>query len=101
MSLETPESDLSELLGPALASALTKKGYTNLTPVQQSVLDPKLRGSDLRISSQTGSGKTLAIGFALRDEVTVERTAGAKVSPPRALIIVPTRELAKQVHEEL
>jgi ATP-dependent RNA helicase DeaD len=101
MSLETPESDLSELLGPALASALTKKGYTNLTPVQQSVLDPKLRGSDLRISSQTGSGKTLAIGFALRDEVTAELTAGAKASAPRALIIVPTRELAKQVHEEL
>ena len=65
----TPAPDLTELLGPELASALAKKGYTTLTPVQLSVLDPAGEGRDLRISSQTGSGKTLAIGFALRNAV--------------------------------
>ncbi len=97
----TPVPDLTELLGPELASALAKKGYTTLTPVQQSVLDPALEGRDLRISSQTGSGKTLAIGFALRSAVAGETVKPAHVARPRALVIVPTRELAKQVHDEL
>ncbi len=97
----TPVPDLIELLGPELASALAKKGYTTLTPVQQSVLDPALEGRDLRISSQTGSGKTLAIGFALRSAVAGEAVKPAHVARPRALVIVPTRELAKQVHDEL
>ncbi len=92
-------SDLTSLLGPELSSAFAKKGYTTLTPVQKSVLDPALAGRDLRISSQTGSGKTLAIGLALRDAVLAERPAAD--TRPRALVIVPTRELATQVHEEL
>jgi ATP-dependent RNA helicase DeaD len=93
--------DLTELLGPELASALAKKGYTTLTPVQRSVLDPSLAGRDLRISSQTGSGKTLAIGFALRDSVSGESIKPSPVARPQALVIVPTRELARQVHDEL
>jgi ATP-dependent RNA helicase DeaD len=100
-SSSTPAPDLSELLGPDLAAALAKKGYTTLTPVQQSVLDPSLEGRDLRISSQTGSGKTLAIGFALRNAVTGEPVKPTPVARPRALVIVPTRELAKQVNDEL
>jgi ATP-dependent RNA helicase DeaD len=97
----TPVPDLNELLGPELASALAKKGYATLTQVQRSVLDPTLEGRDLRISSQTGSGKTLAIGFALRNSVSNETLAPGPVARPQALVIVPTRELAKQVHEEL
>ncbi len=97
----TPAPDLTELLGPELASALAKKGYTTLTPVQLSVLDPTGEGRDLRISSQTGSGKTLAIGFALRAAVAGEAVKPAHVARPRAMVIVPTRELAKQVHDEL
>jgi len=97
----TPAPDLTELLGPELASALAKKGYATLTPVQLSVLDPSGEGRDLRISSQTGSGKTLAIGFALRTAVAGEAVKPAHVARPRAMVIVPTRELAKQVHDEL
>lgn len=94
--------DLVKLLGPPLASALVAKGYDTLTPVQEAVLDPALDGRDLRITSQTGSGKTLAIGFAVRDLID-ERAApqsghGAR---PRVLILTPTRELAKQVADEL
>ncbi|HYQ16213.1 MAG TPA: DEAD/DEAH box helicase, partial [Polyangiaceae bacterium] len=93
--------DLNELLGPELASALAKKGYTTLTKVQRSVLDPELDGRDLRISSQTGSGKTLAIGFALRNSISGAPITPSPVARPRALVIVPTRELARQVHDEL
>ncbi|WP_394823251.1 DEAD/DEAH box helicase [Pendulispora albinea] len=96
--------DFAELLGPALASAIEQRGFTALTAVQHAVLDPALRGRDLRISSQTGSGKTVAIGFTLRDAM---ENAGDATTPrngvasPLALVITPTRELAKQVDEEL
>src|ERR1700735_1018922 len=93
--------DLTHLVGPALASALAAKGYDTLTPVQEAVLDEALEGRDLRITSQTGSGKTIAIGFAVRDlldDLTAQYGGPAR---PRVLILAPTRELAKQVAEEL
>ena len=56
--------------GRSLAAALAKKaGFSSLTSVQQAVLDPALRGRDLRITSQTGSGKTVAIGLVVADMV--------------------------------
>jgi ATP-dependent RNA helicase DeaD len=93
--------DFAELLGPALGSAISEKGFTDLTPVQKAVLDPALAGRDLRVTSQTGSGKTLAIGFAVRELAAEPSNAKDKVAHPRALVIVPTRELAKQVVQEL
>src|SRR3954462_7725197 len=95
-------------LGPALSSALQRKGFTELTAVQTAVLDPELSGRELRITSQTGSGKTVAIGFVLREEV--ERAAadsgpegaapgasgaggkGRGLAYPAALVVAPTRE---------
>src|SRR6185369_741692 len=94
-------ADLVELLGPELASALTRKGYTQLTPVQEAVLDPALAERDLRISSQTGSGKTLAIGFTLRHGVTPTTRPSDGIARPTGVVITPTRELAKQVELEL
>jgi ATP-dependent RNA helicase DeaD len=96
-----PSLDPLELLGPELSSALAKKGYTSLTPVQKAVLDPALAGRDLRVSSQTGSGKTLALGFAIRDCVEPAPKPADGVARPLAVVIVPTRELAKQVEAEL
>jgi ATP-dependent RNA helicase DeaD len=96
-----PIPDPSELLGPELASALSTKGYTSLTPVQAAVLAPELAGRDLRISSQTGSGKTLAIGFAVRHGVGPSEKPKDGVARPQAVVITPTRELAKQVELEL
>lgn len=95
------ETDFVSLLGPALAGALEKKGFTALTPVQQTVLDPALAGRDLRITSQTGSGKTVAVGFALRALVTDAAAPDRGIARPRAIVVAPTRELAKQVEEEL
>jgi ATP-dependent RNA helicase DeaD len=89
-------------LRPAFAEALKKKGFSSLTSVQEAVLDPALAGRDLRITSQTGSGKTVAIGLVVADMVT-GATAAAKggVAKPRVMVVVPTRELAKQVEQEL
>jgi ATP-dependent RNA helicase DeaD len=94
-------TDLTQLVGPALASALAGKGYDTLTPVQEAVLDDALEGRDLRITSQTGSGKTIAIGFAVRDLLDDLTTQFGGPARPRVLILAPTRELAKQVSEEL
>ena len=95
------ESDFAPLVGPAVASALAQRGYSRLTPVQVAILDPELSGRDLRITSQTGSGKTVAIGFALRELAAEPSAARGGVAHPRAIVVVPTRELAKQVEEEL
>jgi superfamily II DNA/RNA helicase len=62
-------SELARVIGPALTGALEKRGFSTLTPVQQSILDPALAGRDLRISSKTGSGKTVAIGLAVAAQV--------------------------------
>lgn len=89
------------LLGQRLTDSLERRGYDVLTPVQAKVLDPELHDCDLRISSQTGSGKTVAVGLALRELVTAASDIPTQNRLPNALIVVPTRELAKQVHLEL
>ncbi|HEX7669948.1 MAG TPA: DEAD/DEAH box helicase, partial [Polyangiaceae bacterium] len=94
-------ADFAETLGPDLSAALAKKGYAELTAVQEAVLDPALAGRDLRITSQTGSGKTLAIGFVLRELAQESSPAKKGIAQPRGLVVAPTRELAKQVEDEL
>jgi ATP-dependent RNA helicase DeaD len=103
-----PSPSFPAVLGPDLTKALVQKGFETLTAVQTAVLDPALSGRDLRITSQTGSGKTVAVGFALRLFVAQgapvqdrERGVGGSLAHPRALVVAPTRELAKQVEEEL
>ena len=81
----------------SVCKALKGRGFTELTSVQRAVLDTEVEGHDLQISSQTGSGKTVALGFVLAPKLVAER--GGK--GPDALIIVPTRELATQVCNEL
>lgn len=79
-----------------LRDNLIKRGFTDLTPIQQAVVNGECSGRNLRISSQTGSGKTVALGFALYEALT-----DAKSTVVSALVIVPTRELAQQVEAEL
>ncbi len=100
-------TDLFPDLPPAIAKALVARGFTELTAVQRAVVDAEHEGRDLRVSSQTGSGKTVAIGLALAAHFleqpveAVKRRSGDSAAHPRALVIVPTRELAAQVREEL
>jgi ATP-dependent RNA helicase DeaD len=87
-----------EMTLPApLAQAIAERGYTQPTPVQAAVAEAAHAGRDLLVSSETGSGKTLAFGVAIAGELLAE---GAHKGP-RGLVIVPTRELANQVREEL
>lgn len=93
--------DSAEFLEPELRECLRARGFETLTPVQIKVLSPDMAERDLRVTSQTGSGKTVAIGLIMRGELRDFRANADFVKGPRALVVVPTRELAKQVYEEL
>ena len=88
-------------VSPAIAKALQKRGYTELTPVQKAMLDPALAESDALVSAQTGSGKTVAFGLALAPTLLEGAERFAPAGAPLALVIAPTRELALQVKREL
>ena len=91
-------SDLG--LSAALCTPLVQKGYTQPTPVQLQAIPIVLRGSDLLARAQTGTGKTAAFGLPMIERLLVQgRRANAKA--PRALVLVPTRELAIQVERAL
>ncbi|CAB4685849.1 MAG: DEAD/DEAH box helicase [Actinobacteria bacterium] len=75
--------------------ALAKRNITKPFAIQELVLPDALAGLDILAKSPTGSGKTLAFGLPL-----IARTAGSNARPA-ALVMVPTRELAVQVAEEL
>src|SRR5499427_6548977 len=81
-----------------LAAALTAAGIDAPFPIQAAVLPDALAGADILGRGRTGSGKTLAFGIPL-----VARLAGGHTSAgrPRGLVLVPTRELASQVHDVL
>ncbi len=84
-----------------LQTALTARGYTDLTPVQEAVTDPELVGADLLVSAQTGSGKTVGFGLALGPTLLGDEPLFQIADAPLALVIAPTRELAMQVKREL
>ncbi len=86
---------------PALAQALEKRGYAEMTPVQHAVLAPELADADLLVSAQTGSGKTVAFGLAIAPTLLGKAEKFPYVPAPVALAIAPTRELALQVKREL
>jgi len=97
----TPDRSFAELGIPSvLTAALTARGITTPRPIQARTLPDALNGRDVLGRAETGSGKTLAFGLPL-----LVRTASAHTRRtarrPRALVLVPTRELADQVHDEL
>jgi len=82
-----------------LLDTLAELGYTEPTPIQTQVIPLVLRGRDILGAAQTGTGKTAA--FALPILHKLISVVGAKQSSARALVIVPTRELASQVAEAI
>ena len=86
---------------PALASALTAKGYSRLTPVQLAMTNEDHGEADLLVSAQTGSGKTVAFGIAIASTLLAGGERFDTAAAPLGLIIAPTRELAIQVRREL
>ena len=92
-------SSFAELgLNERLLKAVEKAGYTQPTAVQEAVIPAALYGQDLMVGAKTGSGKTAAFVLPMLDRLqrTNPRNTGT-----RALVLVPTRELAKQVANEI
>ncbi|HXI33094.1 MAG TPA: DEAD/DEAH box helicase [Gemmatimonadales bacterium] len=77
---------------PELLRAVAEEGYTVPTPIQQETIPMVLEGRDLIGSAQTGTGKTAAFMLPI-----LQRLAAGKKHALRALVLVPTRELAEQV----
>ena len=83
-------------LRPQLLRAVTELGYTEPTPIQQRAIPVALQGRDLMAAAQTGTGKTAAFALPILERLML---SPALERSPRALILVPTRELAAQVSD--
>jgi superfamily II DNA/RNA helicase len=88
-----------------LVEALAAKGITTAFPIQSMTIADALGGRDICGKAKTGSGKTLGFGLPMLQRIAAERvdTGEAHRGPaqPRGLVLLPTRELAVQVHEVL
>src|SRR6516165_4017390 len=83
-------------LSAGLQQKLAQLHFTTPTPVQASAIPPALEGRDVLATAQTGTGKTLAFLIPVIERLSAQ-TSPRQVS---ALVLVPTRELAMQVHEQ-
>src|SRR2546429_349760 len=94
-----PAASAARARPPPLARALAQAGIDEPFPVQAATIPDALAGRDVLARARTGSGKTLAFGLPLLARLA----AGPKAASgrPRALILVPTRELAMQVNDAL
>ncbi|GAA3578102.1 DEAD/DEAH box helicase [Amycolatopsis ultiminotia] len=99
-AVETPKAQTFAELGlpEGLLRALADAGIAAPFPIQSATIPDAMAGRDVLGRAQTGSGKTLAFGLAM-----LARLDGGKARPkrPRALVLVPTRELAMQVADSL
>jgi superfamily II DNA/RNA helicase len=100
-TVELSRSFASLEVAPGLVDALARRGITEPFPIQALTIADALAGRDVCGKAKTGSGKTLAFGLPLLQRLTPAPTDGNGRRAPRGLILVPTRELAKQVAEVL
>ena len=90
-------------LAPEILKALEEFGYTTPTPIQAQAIPTVLAGRDLMAGAQTGTGKTAAFALPMLQKLLPLASTSASPArhPIRALILVPTRELAIQVEESV
>src|SRR5215813_13562951 len=81
-------------LSAPVLQAVTEKGYTTPTPIQEKAIPIVLMGRDVLGCAQTGTGKTASFVLPMIDTLAAGR---ARMRMPRSLILEPTRELATQV----
>ncbi|MEQ1838316.1 MAG: DEAD/DEAH box helicase [Candidatus Nitrotoga sp.] len=90
-------------LSNEIVRAVTERGYTTPTPIQAQAIPAVLSGGDLLAGAQTGTGKTAGFTLPILHRLTQSAapvpTTGR--APIRALVLVPTRELALQVEESV
>lgn len=86
-------------LAPPLAKAVAEMGYTSMTPIQAQAIPVVLEGRDVMGAAQTGTGKTAAFSLPLLQRMLKHENVSTSPArhPVRALVLLPTRELADQV----
>jgi ATP-dependent RNA helicase DeaD len=98
VNTETPENAVPQItiaeLPEPLRRAVARAGWTHLMPVQAKALPYLLAGRDLMVQSRTGSGKTGAFLLPILDRIDARRATC------QAMVLAPTRELARQVAHE-
>ncbi len=82
-------------LEPLILKALKDKGYESATPIQKALIPVMFTRRDIMAGAQTGTGKTAAFTLPILQELSRNFVEGQHY--PKAVILVPTRELAKQV----
>ncbi len=97
-------SNFSNLsLAEPLARAVAEMGYETMTPIQEQAIPVVLQGKDVMGAAQTGTGKTAAFALPLLQRMMKHENASTSPArhPVRALVLLPTRELAVQVAEQV
>jgi ATP-dependent RNA helicase RhlE len=88
-------------LVPRLIDAISELSYTKATPVQKKVIPLVLEGKDVIATAQTGTGKTAAYALPILQLLSKREIKEKTKREVRALILVPTRELAAQVEKSI
>lgn len=87
-------------LSEPILKAISKKGYTETTPIQEKAIPHVLDRKDVLASAQTGTGKTAGFTLPMLHILTQQEAPRGK-RPIRALILTPTRELAAQIYDNI
>ncbi|MBK6008000.1 DEAD/DEAH box helicase [Ramlibacter ginsenosidimutans] len=98
------ESAFSKLsLAEPLARAVAEMGYESMTPIQEQAIPVVLTGKDVMGAAQTGTGKTAAFSLPLLQRLLKHENSSTSPArhPVRALVLLPTRELADQVAQQV
>ncbi len=90
-------------LSEPLARAVAEMGYESMTPIQAQAIPVVLTGKDVMGAAQTGTGKTAAFSLPLLQRLLKHENSSTSPArhPVRALVLLPTRELADQVAQQI
>ena len=90
-------------LAEPLARAVAEMGYETMTPIQEQAIPVVLQGRDVMGAAQTGTGKTAAFALPLLQRMLRHQSSSTSPArhPVRALVLLPTRELADQVAQAI
>ena len=104
LNSDTPIMAFAQLqLAAPLARAVSEMGYESMTPIQAQAIPVVITGKDVMGAAQTGTGKTAAFSLPLLHRLLKHENSSTSPArhPVRALVLLPTRELADQVAQQV